>query len=163
MIGRRGNCRFHNMLHARIKSRRSLKMINKYDSPGIADRSESPACLRTCVRVRKRASVFCQRRALIPSCTPPFRFCLFPFGFLALYRSTYPLLPLSIHTCTYTHMYKRAHARTCVLSTRKSCVYHSTAAFPTSSLPSCPLSIRPMILPYYLQCNVHHTGRGCSH
>lgn len=141
------------MLRARIKP---LKMINKYDFGGLSIGRDPAAYVRARVRVRKRAPVFCQRRALIPSSTPPFRFCLFPFGFLAFYRSTYPLLPLTI----YIHMHIYAHARTCVLSTRKSCVYHSTAAFPTSSLPSCPLSARPMILPYYLQCNVHLRGEG---
>lgn len=67
---------------------------------------------------------------------------------------------LLLYTGTRTRVYTRAYARTCVLSTRKSYVYHSTAAFPTSSLPSCPLSARPMILPYYLQCNVHLWGEG---
>lgn len=86
------------------------------------------ACV-TCVRVRKRTPAFCQRRALIPSCTRrPFVSPFFP----SVFSRSSILSPLSspFSTNTHTHTHAGRHARTCVLSTRKSYVYHSTAASP---------------------------------
>jgi hypothetical protein len=123
-------------LRSRESSRgvRYKKMINKYDCRS----SEA------CVRVRKRAPAFCQRRALIPSYTPPFRVSTFspsvPSCVLSSSRSIYS---------TRTHLYISAHARICVLSTRKSCVYHSTAVFST-----LPLSLSLSL--FYLTLLTHH-------
>lgn len=129
-------------------------------------RARVHACVHTCVCVKREGEgrrgreprYFVRDVHLSHRARRPFVSASFPFGpprafYRPSTRSTYPA---------------RAHARTCVLSTRKSCVYHSTAA---SSQPFPPplvfayLLARPFvrltILPYYLQHNVHACVRTC--